>query len=76
MGVKLRDPKNPGKSYALEVLLCTLTHELAHHWDSNHSLLFFRKWRHFMEEVEMDLGGKIRLFEPSSDVHKYQLSWL
>jgi hypothetical protein len=73
--IRLRDGENRGRFLPLEHLLGTLTLELAHCWYGNYGLLFLRKWRELMSEVEMVLDGNIRI-EPRTDVQKKQLRWL
>jgi hypothetical protein len=57
----LRNRVDPAKFLPLEELLSTLCHELAHIWEDDHGDYFHGQWKAIMEEVEEDLGGKIKI---------------
>jgi hypothetical protein len=73
---------NPGQLRSLEDLLCILRHELAHCSHKGHDLPFLRRWLELMEEVEHDLGGKMRISRGGpagtfgNPIYTRQLKWL
>jgi hypothetical protein len=59
--VSLQSKKTHEDFLSHEVVLDTRCHEPAHLWDSSHELEHIRKWWDIRQEVENDLGGRLRI---------------
>jgi len=75
VSIKLRHRGDPAVFLPLDRILSSVLHELAHCWCGDHGLQFLRKWRDLIDEVQIDLGGKIRIPYGAS-VYEAQLRWL
>ena len=61
IGLRLRYVQDVDRFLPLEELLGTLCHELAHCWYGDHNTNFFRKWKALIDELEEDMGNRIRI---------------
>jgi hypothetical protein len=72
IGLTLRSKNTPERFFPLEVVLDTLCHELAHLWSSDHELLHLGYWWYIRQEVENDLGGKLRIERGQESDHSIE----
>ncbi|KAF2025899.1 hypothetical protein EK21DRAFT_116351 [Setomelanomma holmii] len=59
--IKLRNPKKPDEFLPPDMLLSIMCHELAHDECEGHSREFYALWQQAMDEMELDLGRKMKI---------------